>query len=125
MNRRNFLKSSVGVLGVAALPINVFSYDQIKKETIKLNTIHIMTGPFCQFIFEKNGEMFCHDMCDCGCIDKKWKIEEGDTIIAWRPALWGHLKNLKIMAREFKVYDTTTLEKCNLSIRDCEKYPLY
>lgn len=84
-----------------------------------------MTGPFCEFIQEENGEMFCHDMCDCGCIDKKWKINEGDTIVAYRPALYGHLKNLTIIAIEFKFFRTATLEKCRLYARDMEKYPLY
>ena len=89
-----------------------------------MNTHH-MKGPHFQFIQEVNGEMFCRDMCDCGCIDKTWKIEEGDEIIAYRPALTGHLKNLKIIALEFKIYRITTLEKCSLLSRDMEKYPLY
>jgi hypothetical protein len=89
------------------------------------NTTHFMTGPFCQFIQEENGKMFCHDMCDCGCIDKKWEINEGDTIIAFRPSLYGHLKDLTIIATEFKIFRTVTLEKCRLYSRDFEKYPLY
>ena len=84
-----------------------------------------MTGPHFQFIQEESGSIFCHDMCDCGCIDKKWEINEGDTIIALRPSLWGHLKRLKIIAIEFKVLRTVTLEQCNLVARDFEKYPLY
>lgn len=86
-------------------------------------TIHKMAGPFIEMIMEENGEMFCRDMCDCGCIDKKWKINEGDTIIAFRPCLSGHLKRLKIIALEFKFYRTATLEECQLLARDYEKYP--
>ena len=91
---------------------------------LREGVVHYMKGPHFQFIQEENGEMFCRDMCDCGCIDKKWKIEEGDTIVAWRPSLHGHLKNLKIIAIEFKSYRTTTLEKCRLYARDFEKYPI-
>ena len=87
-------------------------------------TTHKMTGPHFQFIQEENGEMFCHDMCDCGCIDKKWKINEGNTIIAFRPALYGNLKNLIIHGIEFKIFRTATLEKCRLIARDIEKYPI-
>lgn len=86
---------------------------------------HTMTGPFASFIQEENGEMFCRDICDCGCIDKKWKVNEGDTIIAFRPCLQGHLKRLKIIASEFKFHNTATLTECHLFARDYEKYPLY
>lgn len=84
-----------------------------------------MNGPHFQFIKEENGKMFCHDMCDCGCVDKKWRIYEGDTIIAVRPAMLGHLKGLTIIALDFKFYQTTTLTGCRLLARDFEKYPLY
>jgi len=89
---------------------------------------HHMEGPHFQFIEEENGEMFCHDMCDCGCVDKKWKINEGDIIIAFRPLLVGKLKNLTIHALEFKMgteKTNVTLIKCKLFARDLEKYPLY
>lgn len=86
--------------------------------------LHFMNGPHFQFIGEKSGSMFCRDMCDCGCIDKKWKIEEYDTIIAFRPSLWGNLKNLKVIALEFKIYKPTALENCRLVSRDFNKYPL-
>ena len=88
------------------------------------SSIHHMTGPFASYIQEENGEMSCRDICDCGCIDKTWKINEGDTIIAFRPSLWGHLKKLKIIALEFKIFHTCTLEECTLLSRDFEKYPL-
>jgi hypothetical protein len=84
-----------------------------------------MSGPHFQIIKEENGEIYCHDMCDCGCVDKKWKINEGDTIIAFRPCLSGHLKNLHIIASMFKIYRTATLENCRLLSRNFEKYPLY
>jgi len=83
-----------------------------------------MTGPHFQFIKEENERMFCHDMCDCGCVDKKWEINEGDTIVAFRPSLSGHLRHLKIIAVEFKIFRTVTLEECNLCSRDFEKYPI-
>ncbi len=89
-----------------------------------MSTTHYMKGPHFQFIQEENGEMFCRDMCDCGCIDKKWKICEGDTVVAFRPSLNGHLKGITIIAVEFKVYRTCTLENCRLYARDYEKYPL-
>ena len=82
-----------------------------------------MTGPHFQFIQEINGEMFCRDMCDCGCIDKTWKINKGDTIIASRPLLFGNLKELTIHAIQFKFKKLTTLENCKLFARDFEKYP--
>lgn len=85
---------------------------------------HFMTGPHFQFIQEESGSMFCRDMCDCGCIDKKWKVEEFDTIVAFRPSLFGHLKNLHIIALEFKSLKITTLEKCRLIFRDLNQYPL-
>ena len=88
-----------------------------------MNTHH-MKGPFIQMIKEENGKMYCHDMCDCGCIDNKWEINEGDEIIAFRPTLYGKLKFLKIHALEFKILRATTLEKCNLFARDFEKYPM-
>lgn len=87
--------------------------------------IHHMKGPHFQYIQEENGEMFCRDMCDCGCIDKKWKINEGDTVIAFQPALTGNLKRLKIISQKCKFYRTTTLTGCSLYARDFEKYPLY
>jgi len=87
--------------------------------------IHYMTGPHFQFIQEENGEMFCRDMCDCGCIDKKWKINAGDTIIAFRPSLTGNLKGLTIKALSFKFYRSTSLTGCTLYSRDFEKYPMY
>lgn len=90
-----------------------------------MNDTHFMKGPHFQHITEENGEMFCHDMCDCGCVDKKWKINEGDTIVAFRPSLYGYLKSLTIIALEFKIFRTVTLEKCRLLSRDFEKYPLY
>lgn len=89
-----------------------------------MSNIHHMTGPHFQFIQEESGSMFCRDMCDCGCIDKKWKIEEGDTIIAFRPALYGHLKGLTIHGVAFKVFRTAILEKCTLLARNYEKYPM-
>lgn len=83
-----------------------------------------MHGPHFQFIEEINGEMFCRDMCDCGCINKKWKIKEGDEIIAFRPALNGNLKNLKIHGVEFKIYRKANLENCRMISRNWDKYPL-
>ena len=88
-------------------------------------SIHLMTGPHFSFIEEISGSMFCHDMCDCGCIDKKWKINEWDTIIAFRPSLIGNLKNLEIHGLEFKIFGTASLENCRLISRDFQKYPLY
>ena len=95
------------------------------EKLIRQPITHHMEGPHFQYIQEESGSMFCRDMCDCGCIDKKWTIEEGDTVIAFRPSLWGHLKNLKIIAVEFEIFRTTTLEKCTLYARDYKKYPLY
>jgi hypothetical protein len=89
-----------------------------------MSNIHHMTGPHFQIIQEESGSMFCRDMCDCGCIDKKWKIEEGDTIIAVHPALFGHLKRLTIHALQFKILRTAILERCELIARDFEKYPM-
>lgn len=89
-----------------------------------MSDIHRMKGPHFQFIQEESGSMFCHDMCDCGCIDKKWEVKEGDTIVAFRPSLYGHLKGLKIHAVEFKIFRTVTLEKCTLYARNYEKYPM-
>ena len=93
---------------------------------IKLTgVVHHATGPFMTIIGRENGEMYCRDMCDCGCIDKKWKINEGDTIIAFRPCLSDHLIGLTIYALQFKFYGSTTMEKCELLARDFDKYPLY
>ena len=112
------------MLSVLIPTIPAFAKKSETKEVRLTGVIHHMNGPHFQFIQEENGEMFCRDMCDCGCIDKKWKINEGDTIVAFRPSLYGHLKNLKIFAAEFKIFRTTTLEMCNLITRDFEKYPL-
>jgi hypothetical protein len=86
---------------------------------------HTMTGMFQYIQREDDGEMYCKTMCSNGCCDKTWKINEGDTIIAFRPGLYGHLNRLKIIAIEFKFHRTATLTECTLLARDCEKYPLY
>lgn len=119
MNRRNFIKKATA-LAVLTPAVLVLAKNTETEKVRPTGVIHYMNGPHFQWIEEENGEMFCHDMCDCGCIDEKWKINEGDTIVAWRPALFGHLKKLKIIAREFKIFRTTTLERCNLCSRDCE-----
>lgn len=84
---------------------------------------HTMKGQFQHIQREPDGEMYCKTACSNGCCDKKWKINEGDTIIAFRPVLTGNLKHLKIIATEFNIFRTTTLEECKLLSRDYEKYP--
>ena len=124
MNRRNFIKKSV--VATVGLPI-IAKSTTLTEESYKFKdtgVIHHMTGPFMSDIGEEAGEMYCRDRCDCGCVDKRWKINEGDTIIALRPCLSGHLKGLTVKAREFKFYRTTTLTGCKLYARDFEKYPL-
>lgn len=84
---------------------------------------HYMKGQFQYIQREDDGEMYCKTFCSNGCCDKKWKINEGDTIIAFHPALTGNLKGLKIIASEFLIFKTATLEECKLLARDFEKYP--
>jgi hypothetical protein len=123
MNRRNFIKSAVvASVGFPAIA-NSLTPTEKSYKIRDTGIIHHMTGPHFQFIQEENGEMFCRDMCDCGCIDKKWKINEGDTIVAWRPCLTGNLKGLTVISIECKFYRTTILTGCRLLARDFEKYP--
>jgi len=125
MNRRTFTKLALMLTAIVPLNLRASSNPKTIYKFKPTGVVHHMKGPFIQQIKEENGQMFCHDMCDCGCIDKKWKINKGDTVVAFHPALIGNLRGLTIIAVEFKCFGTTQLTGCRLQSRDFEKYPLY
>jgi hypothetical protein len=62
-------------------------------------TIHRFKATHFHSINGKDGKMWATDMCDCGCQNWRYEVNEGDVLISRiRVFLSGELKNIKIIA---------------------------
>ena len=57
------------------------------------------------YIQEKDGKMIARDLCDCGCQDWTYEVNEGDTLVSSiQVMLIGHLKNIKVISSKVRTH---------------------
>ena len=53
----------------------------------------------------KDGKMIARDMCDCGCQNWTYEVNEGDTLVSsTNVMLIGHLKNIKVVSNRVRTH---------------------